>query len=234
MSDENYGSIDKALSGDYEFSIGSTISEAWAKTKGAKWPINIALSLYFLAFIGIFMLTTGATVMTADPTLEGGANPIVLIAMQIGQNLILLPIFMGIAIMGIKRSVDAPITSGSIFDYYSKMFPLLFTMILMYIMIFIGFILLILPGIYLAVAYYMAMPLVAEKGMGPWEALETSRKAVTHRWFSVFGLFFVLSLIMAVSMIPLGLGTIWTIPMMIVAFGILYRNMFGVESETIA
>ena len=104
----------------------------------------------------------------------------------------------------------------------------------MYIMITIGFILLILPGIYLMVAYYMALPLVAEKGMSPWRALETSRKAVTHRWFSIFGFFIVLSFIAFVSAIPLGIGMIWTLPMMLIAYGILYRNMFGVEAATIA
>jgi uncharacterized membrane protein len=127
-----------------------------------------------------------------------------------------------------------PISAGSIFGYFSKMFSLLLTMILMYIMVLIGFLLLVLPGIYLAVAYYMAMPLVVEKGMSPWQALETSRKAITHRWFSVFGLFFIMSLILFVSAIPLGLGMIWTLPMLIIAFGILYRNMFGVEADTIA
>ena len=104
----------------------------------------------------------------------------------------------------------------------------------MYIMVLIGFLLLVIPGIYLMIAYYMAMPLVVEKGMSPWQALETSRKAVTHRWFSVFGFFIVIAIILVVSSIPLGLGLIWTLPMVMIAYGILYRNMFGVEAETVA
>jgi hypothetical protein len=34
--------------------------------------------------------------------------------------------------------------------------------------------------------------------------------------------------IMMISMIPLGIGLIWTVPMFIVAQGILYRTIFGV------
>jgi len=30
MSDENQGSIDKVISGEYEFTIGSLLSEAWS------------------------------------------------------------------------------------------------------------------------------------------------------------------------------------------------------------
>lgn len=38
---------------------------------------------------------------------------------------------------------------------------------------------LVLPGIYLAVSYQLSLPLVADKGLGPWEAMETSRKIVS-------------------------------------------------------
>lgn len=234
MSDNNYGSIEKAISGDYEFSIGDVLSEAWEKTSGAKWVIQVAFFYYFLVIIGVVVVMGTAVALLMGASDDVAFSVVMELVIQLGLNLIIMPIAMGIAILGIKRSVDAPIIAGSIFGYFSKMFSLLATLILMYIMIVIGLLLLVLPGIYLAVAYYMAMPLVVEKGMSPWQALETSRKAITHRWFSVFGLFLILGIIVFVSAIPLGLGMIWTLPMMIIAFGILYRNMFGVEPETIA
>lgn len=234
MSEENYGSIEKAVSGDYEFSIGAVISEAWAKTRGAKWTIHLSFLYAFLVMmglmIGLVFLSTLLTEVTEDPS----GNAVLPLVIQVVVNLIMLPMMAGIMILGIKRSVEAPIKAGSIFAYFSKVIPLFLTMILMYIMIIIGFLLLVLPGIYLSVAYYMAMPLVAEKGMSPWQALETSRKAITRRWFSVFAFFIILSIIVFISAIPLGIGLIWTMPLMIIAFGILYRNMFGVEAETTA
>ena len=74
----------------------------------------------------------------------------------------------------------------------------------------------------------LAIPLVVERGLSPWQALEASRKAITQHWFKVFGLFFVLMLIMLLSMIPLGIGLIWTLPLLIVTMGVLYRTIFGV------
>jgi hypothetical protein len=40
-------------------------------------------------------------------------------------------------------------------------------------------------------------------------------------------------LINLVGLLPLGLGMIWTLPLSIIAFGIVYRNMFGCEPATI-
>ncbi|WP_419533208.1 hypothetical protein [Endozoicomonas sp.] len=119
------------------------------------------------------------------------------------------------------------------YDYFNTTLPLLGLYILMTILIVIGFLLLILPGIYLAIAYMLAIPLVVDKKMGIWEALETSRKAVTKRWFSIFGLTLLIMLINAIAMIPLGLGLIWTVPMSTIAFGILYRNIFGCSQQTL-
>ena len=47
---------------------------------------------------------------------------------------------------------------------------------------------LILPGIYLAIAWVFAIPLVADRGLEFWSAMEISRKAVTRVWFEVFAL----------------------------------------------
>lgn len=113
------------------------------------------------------------------------------------------------------------------------MISLIITVIIMYIMLAIGFLLLVLPGIYLSVAYYMALPLVVEKNMSPWQALETSRKTVTHRWFRMFGFLIIMSILITLSMIPLGIGLIWSLPLFLIAYGIIYRNMFGLEAETL-
>jgi len=232
----NTGSIEKGISGDYSFSIRAVISEAWEKTNGTKWPVQLAFLYYFLiifAIIIVIMLASMA-LMTVPTDPMNSTTPIIMqLILQFGMNLIALPMMMGIVMMGIKRSVDAPITANSVFSYFPKMFSLLITMILIYIMVIIGLILFILPGIYLMVAYYMALPLVVEKGLSPWQAMEVSRKTVSRKWFRMVGFFIISSIIITLSTIPLGIGLIWTLPLFIIAYGIIYRNMFGVEATTI-
>ena len=46
----------------------------------------------------------------------------------------------------------------------------------------------VLPGVYLLIAWKFGVPLVADKRMEFWSALELSRKVVTRVWFQMFGL----------------------------------------------
>ncbi|MCA1765050.1 MAG: hypothetical protein LC633_02160, partial [Desulfobulbaceae bacterium] len=111
------------------------------------------------------------------------------------------------------------------------MLPIVIAYILTSILTFIGFFLLVIPGIYLSVAYALVIPLVIDKEMSPWQAMETSRKGVQRHWFKVFGLYIVMSIICFISAIPMGLGLIWTVPMFFMVNGILYREVFGVNQK---
>lgn len=233
-SEDNFGSIERGINGQYQFDISAVISEAWQKTAGAKGTFWLAFLIYVAIAIGISMVSQ-FVLMAVVATSQNEAVIIILsLAEQLVMNLVLMPVVMGIMILGIRRSADVPIAAGSIMGHYSSMWRLFLTMLLIYIMVLIGLLLLIIPGIYLMVAYYMAMPLVVEKGLNPWEAMEISRKTISKRWFTMFFFTIVVSLLILVSAIPLGIGLIWTLPMAMIAYGVVYRNMFGIRNETLA
>ena len=50
----------------------------------------------------------------------------------------------------------------------------------------LGFICCIIPGIYLAVAWMFTLPLIVDKKLDFWSAMELSRKVVTKHWFHFF------------------------------------------------
>lgn len=52
----------------------------------------------------------------------------------------------------------------------------------------IGFLFCVLPWLYLTIAWLFAVPLVADKQLEFWPAMELSRKVVTRVWFKMFGL----------------------------------------------
>ena len=112
------------------------------------------------------------------------------------------------------------------FAFYPWATRLLFAAVLMTLLIFVGYVLLIVPGIYLSVAYLFALPLLVQEQMGIVEALEASRKALTHCWFNVFGLLLVLALINGLAAVPLGIGLIWSVPLTVVSIGLAYRKIF--------
>ena len=228
---DNTDALQAGIAGDYQLAIGDVISEAWQKTKGIKrYVLGAGILLYIVMFVfimilGVIMALTGQT----GETISAG-SVVLQFVVQIALMAVILPFIGGIFIMCVKHIQGHEVSFGDLFSCLGKTGSLLITAILMNIMIFIGFMLFIIPGIYLSVAYILTVPLVVDRGLSPWEALEASRKAITKKWFTVFGFYLVLLVIMVVSMIPLGLGLIWTIPMMAVAFAIFYRQVFGIES----
>jgi uncharacterized membrane protein len=93
----------------------------------------------------------------------------------------------------------------------------------------LGFVLLVIPGIYLAISYAFVYPLVVDKNLGAWEAMELSRKTVTKQWFKFFGLAVVSAVLIILSAIPLGVGLIWSLPTVYIAYGLLYHHIFDDE-----
>lgn len=220
--------IEQALARRYDFNIGDLLSESWNLVKGTKGIIiGGFLVFYVVMMIATFIL--GAVVGIFSALSES------MMAAIIGQILVSLlasalsyPFMAGINMVGIRRAAGQPISFNEIFNHFGRIVPLIITALVMMLLVYLGMILLILPGIYLAVAYMLAIPLVVERGLSPWQALEASRKAISQHWFKVFGLFLVLGLITMVSAIPLGIGLVWSIPLFVVAMGVLYRTIFGV------
>ena len=91
----------------------------------------------------------------------------------------------------------------------------------------ICFAFLLLPGLYLSLSYSFALPWMVDKKLDIWGAMEVSRQAVTKQWFTIFGVNLSLMLLVIVSAIPMGIGLIWTIPLILIAQGVMYRKIFG-------
>src|SRR5580765_7925098 len=91
----------------------------------------------------------------------------------------------------------------------------------------IGFLLCILPGIYLAVGYVFALPLVIDKKMEFWPAMEVSRRVVHEHWWSIFALVIVLALVAFSGFLLCGVGEVITIPIASAALMYVYEDLFG-------
>jgi uncharacterized membrane protein len=146
------------------------------------------------------------------------------------------PLFAGLLMLSIKHCSGTMVPANSVFNYFSYwkklwIYPVVMTAIALIQELDIGalsFIVFLLM-IFLAVTYFMFIPLVAEKNLSTWEALETSRKTIFHHWFKTLWFIILIGLIMLGSMLTLGIALIWTLPWIYNAIAVLYRNMFGVQ-----
>jgi uncharacterized membrane protein len=230
ISSDAVPSIEQALARGYDFSIDGLIKEAWQLVSGTKGPMIAGFIIYgvvvqAVSFVLGMILGVGYAASSAEPSAG-----LVALQMVVGifAGAVGYPFLAGINMLGIRRAAGQTVSFNEMFSHFGQFVPLLITGLLMTGLIYIGLLLLVLPGIYLSIAYLLAIPLVVERKLSPWQALEASRKAISQHWFKVFGLFFVLGVIMMVSAIPLGIGMIWTLPLAVISVGVLYRTIFGV------
>lgn len=80
-----------------------------------------------------------------------------------------------------------------------------------------GAILLMLVGLipltYLSIAWSFAYTLVIDQGLGPWTALEVSRRVITRRWFAVFILMICSGLLVLLGLLGFVIGIFFTLPL---------------------
>ncbi|MFA0809767.1 hypothetical protein [Microbulbifer epialgicus] len=224
----DFGSIEKGIAGDYSFSIGEAISEGWQLSKGKKRTVWLGMLLYMIAATAIsfiIALITGYPVFDFEGTTE------VSLATSTIYNVLVtfveMPLAAGLMMIGIKIARGSETSGTEVFAHFDKIIPLIITNIIMGILILIGLFLLVIPGIYLMVAYMFAIPLIVDQNLGPWQALETSRKAITKNWFSFFGFTIATILILLAGFLALLIGAIWTLPLFFIAIGVAYRKVFG-------
>ena len=216
------GFLEDALAGRYNFEIGDVMREAWNLTRGMKasfWGAAVVVYaiLIVLALVAGSLAGKGGVMQFVPSILLGTLGPV---------------LFIGLVMMGVRRAAGLPVSAATAFSCFDQALTVLLASLISTLFIYIGFVLILIPGMYLAVAYCMTMPLIADRRLTPWQAIETSRKAVTKRWFSFFGLFLVVGLVIFGSALTLGIGLIWTAPWSINVIGVAYRRTFGVVQTT--
>src|SRR6185312_9806697 len=97
-----------------------------------------------------------------------------------------------------------------------------------------GFLCLVLPGIYLLIAWSFTLPLVIDKKLDFWSAMELSRKVVTKHWWKFLGLTLVLLLLIFAGAFVFFIGALITIPLAIAALNYAYEDIFGSAGQTAA
>jgi len=218
----------EASGGEWEdtgFSITGSLKEAWQQTKGVKGQIWLAILVNVLILAAIDGMISGLAYLLP----EGSLNAVVTVIGQFGSGIVSTILTAGLIYMGVKRLKGEDIHWRDLFSGFAVAGKVTITWLLSLILMFIGYLLLVLPGIYLTVGYGLALPLVVDKKMSPWQALETSRKAIHKVWWRFFALMLVLTLLTVIAAIPLGIGLIWVAPMGVVLIGVVYKTLLPRE-----
>lgn len=224
---------------DYSIDIGNCISRGWELVKGNFWPSVGAIAL------GYFCLVAASAI----PCVGG-----------IIQMLVQGPLMGGMYLFFLKQIRGEEASVGDIFSAFSIAFLQLFLVslvsgILAGLCMMPGVVALILnevarlniplpivivafaaglvPAIYLTVAWIFSIPLVIDKRMEFWPAMELSRKVVSMHWMSVFLLLLVGGLLCMAGMLALCLGFLVAAPVAMAAIAYAYEDIFSGRGQSV-
>lgn len=195
------------LARGYTIDIGRCIGRGWELVKKDFWLLVGASCIAFLIMggVGIIPILGAIAGLIIDGAILGGLYLLVL-----------------------KRIRGQAATVGDVFAGFSLAFvQLMLGQIVVSLLSVLGLLLCILPGIYLVISWVFTLPLVIDKKLDFWPAMELSRKVVTHRWWSLFGLALVAGLISIVGVLACVVGIFVTIPICLAALMYAYEDIFG-------
>ena len=233
-SERSGGNIEDAIAGNIEIGMLETLGEAWRNLKGFKLKCHIATVIWLVVYLVAALISVPIVIGLVAMGADEATSSIIASLVQIIAIAATMPMIAGITIMGIRHGQKKSVSPSSVFNYFHRIPGAILWYILMSLMITLGYILLILPGIYLSFAYMFSLPLMIEKDMTAWQALETSRKAVTRIWFRATGFLLLIILVVTLGMIPLTIPLIWIIPWVSLAYALVYFKLFGAEARTLA
>lgn len=210
-----------------EITFGNLIKRGWTLLK----ENFVFLAGSFLAVIIIQMLFS-ALIGEGGQSSEGAAS-IFYLLMQIVMQFVAI----GWLNVAIRASRNEPLEVSNFIDKAGLFFKFILTNLLVSVLIFFGLILLIVPGIYLALKYMFVTYAVVDKGVGPFEALtisSTLTKGIKLK-LVLYGLGFVGLNIL--GMLALGIGLAITMPITTLAYAVLYNALLekadgGVPAQT--
>jgi hypothetical protein len=193
----------EVLARDYEVNIGLTLGRAWDLLKSDFWPLV-------------------------------GITALIIIVNSAASSLLQGPLIGGLFSYYLKRIRGQQAELGDAFSGFSANFlQLLLGFLVSSVLVTVGMMFCVLPGIYLGIAWQLTPVITADKGIGFWDAMEVSRKVLTRNWWGMFALALVCVLMNICGLICCIIGLFVTIPLTLIALAYVYEDLFG-QSQVMA
>lgn len=235
------GSLDKAVKGEYNIDVKGILKEAWTTTSKSRIAINVGL---------LFTLSIGVVVTLIVSHYLGGIEAVFQdqqssALLNILVTLVVYPFLVGVEMMGVFHAVGLKTNAKLVFAFLKRGSWVAICALLTSTMVTMGITLFVIPGVYLAVALSLVLPLVVEKRFSPLKAITLSLQATRYQWFNLFAIYLVLIFLLIAASLPflllddtslylLGrlltmLALTYLAPLFYNVKGILYREIFGMQ-----
>lgn len=199
---------------DSTFTISSAIKTGWRLTKA-----NRSLLLKVMLTIGALEVISAVTNVKKVAT----SSDVLLVLLSTATGIASAVFIIGLMIISLKLVRGESASYEDILPKWHTIWRFAVVSIISGAITLIGFILLIIPGIYLMLRFALVKFLIIDKkNLGIMDALhESSNLTIGIKW-ELLGLLLVILLINILGVIPAGLGLLVTIPISMIALAHVY------------
>ncbi|MBI2442806.1 MAG: DUF975 family protein [Candidatus Levybacteria bacterium] len=200
-----------------KFTIGGALSYGWQTTKA------------HLPFFVVVILITGLVNFAPNFLLQGlrEDTPMLSGLLSLAVWVLSMLVSLGAIKISLKIIDNKKAEIVDLFNGYPLLLNFILSSIIYAILVGVGLLLLIIPGIIFGIKYHFYSYLIVDKNMGPLEALKKSGEITKGvKWdLLLFGL--ACGLINIVGALALGIGLFITVPITMLAYAYVYRKLLG-------
>lgn len=222
--------LQEILPGSEPIDVGECVKRGFELTKRNFGIILLVGVVYFVVYFGvnfIFGLIAGLAVPAFQSSQsDNGATMVVLTAIiQIFTMVFSIYLGLGVTRVGLNLVSGKEVAVGQLFGEGGKLPRMIGASILYYLMVFIGLLLLVVPGIYLALRYMYYQVAIVDRNMGVLESLSYSSSITTNNRLNLFLLGLLSFAIIIAGFLALVVGLVFAWPVVWLAWTIAYRWM---------
>lgn len=229
MKDEAH--IQRMLAKQYDFDIKHVLSKARELSGSNNWTLVQAILaliavLFVLGFvfIQVFNIQQPEDVQLMTNTQNAVASLVI--------NIVLAPIFTGIAMLAITSARGIKAKAINVFAYVSHILPLGVASLLVSIATDIGMMLLVVPAFYVFMATTFTLPLIVDKNLTPFSAILLSVRMTNAYLFQMTVIFLIFIALFIGVILTFGFALIWVGPYFFNVKAVLYTELFCADDSS--
>jgi len=198
------------------FSIGDAVKYGWRKATG-NISFFVVLFLIFIV-VNVAPAALGALFQHLNISILSFAAQLVGWALQLTMSL-------GLINVALRLHDNKKANYKNLFDHVHLVIPYFLTSIIYGLIVFVGFILLIVPGIVWSIKFRYFPYLMVDRNLGPIDALKESAKMTRGFKWKIFWFGVVIALINILGFLALIVGLFITVPLSMMAEAWVYRKL---------
>ncbi len=236
------GSVEQALSGQYELKPGAVIQEAWKYT--IKNFISFSPAIVALIAMQVMIFFIALKMQLGDPAIlltlvknPQQADPKIfesLFYANFSYELISAPLYAGISLMAMSHSAGLRTKSRHMAKGLQYTIPVILATLFSLLLQSVAGQLLPFLSVYLTITFSHSVLLICEKRVSPMQSLLLSFRAVNKKILPIFVIYLIVGFMFFIATLLYGIGLIFVVPFFFHVKGILYRNMFGIQLKIVA